>query len=179
MARFRRAGRPADRPSRPPTTDPRGLSYNDAITGVQQALYSDELWEILTQGLSELRGGNGDTLLQLADMYDGRRQDGTYANTQDAFNAIRCVDDPRITDRAVTGESGLRYRKAAPFLDDGTGTGAAPLELCALWPVPNTSTPHRRLGPWPAAHRRGVHHRRPGHPVSGRCRPGRSSWVPT
>ncbi|MGW6725922.1 alpha/beta hydrolase [Nocardia sp. NPDC055029] len=125
------------------TTDPRGLSYGDAITGVQQALYSDDLWNILTQGLTELRDGNGDTLLQLADMYDGRREDGTYANIQDAFNAIRCVDDPRITDPAVVARQDAEYRKAAPFLDDGKGTGAAPLELCASWPVPNTSTPHR------------------------------------
>ena len=146
VARFRELVGPLEQ-TPAPTADPRGLSYNDAITGVQQALYSDELWEILTQGLSELRGGNGDTLLQLADMYDGRRQDGTYANTQDAFNAIRCVDDPRITDPAVTGRQDSEYRKAAPFLDDGKGTGAAPLELCAAWPVPNTSTPHRISAP--------------------------------
>lgn len=129
------------------TTDPRGLSYGDAITGVQQALYSDDLWQVLTEGLTELRAGRGDTLLQLADLYDGRREDGTYANTQDAFNAIRCVDDPRITDPAVVARQDAEYRRAAPFLDDGRGTGAAPLELCAAWPVPNTSTPHRVSAP--------------------------------
>ncbi|MFE3545705.1 alpha/beta hydrolase [Nocardia sp. NPDC059177] len=129
------------------TADPRGLSYGDAITGVQQALYTDDLWNVLTQGLTELRAGQGDTLLQLADLYDGRREDGTYANTQDAFNAIRCVDDPRVTDPAVVGRQDTEYRKAAPFLDDGKGTGAAPLELCASWPVPNTSTPHRISAP--------------------------------
>ncbi|WP_054813315.1 alpha/beta hydrolase [Nocardia arizonensis] len=125
------------------TEDPRGLGYGDAITGVQQALYSDEMWQVLTTGLDELRSGRGDTLLQLADMYDGRRADGSYDNTQDAFNAIRCVDDPRVLDPAVVGRQDSEYRKAAPFLDDGRGTGAAPLELCASWPVPNTSDPHR------------------------------------
>ncbi|MFC4127092.1 alpha/beta hydrolase [Nocardia rhizosphaerae] len=146
VARFRAlvsplAGAPAA------TADPRGLSYGDAITGVQQALYTDDLWDVLTQGLTELRAGNGDTLLGLADMYDGRRADGSYANIQDAFNAIRCVDDPRITDRAIVGRQDTEYRRAAPFLDDGRGTGAAPLELCAAWPVPNTSTPHRVSAP--------------------------------
>ncbi|MFD3707157.1 alpha/beta hydrolase [Nocardia sp. NPDC058658] len=146
VPRFRELVGPLERtPAR--TDDPRGLSYNDAITGVQQALYSDELWEILTQGLTELRDGHGDTLLQLADMYDGRRADGTYSNTQDAFNAIRCIDDPRITDPAVAGRQDAEYRKAAPFLDDGKGTGAAPLELCAAWPVANTSSPHRISAP--------------------------------
>ncbi|MFC4372625.1 alpha/beta hydrolase [Nocardia halotolerans] len=129
------------------TTDPRGLSYNDAITGVQQALYSEQFWPQLTQGLTELREGEGDTLLELADSYLNRRPDGTYSNTQDAFNAIRCVDDPRVTDPAVAARQDAEYRMAAPFLDDGKGTGAAPLELCASWPVPNTSTPHRISAP--------------------------------
>lgn len=125
------------------TDDPRGLSYNDAVTGVTQSLYTDATWPVLTLGLTELRSGRGDTLLQQADMYDGRRPDGSYANTQDAFNAIRCVDDPRVTDPAVAARQDAEYRRAAPFLDDGRGTGAAPLELCASWPVPNTSEPHR------------------------------------
>lgn len=125
-----------DRPA--PTDDPRGLSYTDAMTGVQQALYSPGLWRLLTVGLRELRNGHGDTLLDLADQYEGRRSDGTYSNVGDAFNAIRCVDDPRITDRAVVGEADTRYREAAPFLDDGRGTGQAPLDLCAFWPVPTS-----------------------------------------
>lgn len=142
VSRFRALVDPlVERPAA--TTDTRGLSYGDAITGVQQALYSDDLWQVLTLGLTELREGRGDTLLTLADMYDGRRDDGSYANTQDAFNAIRCVDDPRITDPAVAGRQDTEYRRAAPFLDDGRGTGAAPLELCASWPVPNSGTPHR------------------------------------
>ncbi|MEU7216440.1 alpha/beta hydrolase [Nocardia iowensis] len=125
------------------TTDPRGLNYGDALTGVRQALYSNDMWPVLTLGLSELRDGRGDTLLQLADLYDGRRDDGTYSNTTDAFNAIRCVDDPRISDREITAKQDAEYRKAAPFLDDGRGTGAAPLDQCTVWPVPNTSDPHR------------------------------------
>ncbi|WP_280508322.1 alpha/beta hydrolase [Nocardia flavorosea] len=124
------------------TTDPRGLSYDDAITGVQQTLYSADFWPVLTVALTELSQGRGDTLLQLADMYNGRRDDGSYSNLTDAFNAIRCVDDPRVTDRAVAGRQDTEYRAAAPFLDDGRGTGAAPLELCAGWPVPNTGQPH-------------------------------------
>ncbi|GAA5058188.1 alpha/beta hydrolase [Nocardia callitridis] len=125
------------------TTDPRGLNYEDAMTGVRQALYSDDLWKILTMGLSEVREGHGDTLLKLADLYDGRNDDGTYTNTNDAFNAVRCVDDPRMSDRAVAGKQDAEFRRVAPFLDDGRGTGAAPLELCTNWPVPNTSEPHR------------------------------------
>lgn len=126
-----------------PTDDPRGLHYGDAITGVQQTLYSNRFWPALTKGLRELAQGRGDTLLALADMYDGRRDDGTYDNSADAFNSIRCVDDPAITDRSIAAKQDSEYRRVAPFLDDGHGGAAAPLELCASWPVPNTSTPHR------------------------------------
>ncbi len=124
------------------TTDPRGLSYDDATTGVQQALYSPSLWSSLRGGLAQLTQGRGDTLLLLADRYEGRGDDGSYSNINDAFNAIRCVDDPPLTDRAVAGEADVRYRQAAPFLDDGRGTGNAPLDACAFWPVPNTGAPH-------------------------------------
>lgn len=129
------------------TTDPRGLGYQDAITGVQQALYSPQLWGALRSGLSALADGRGDSLLMLADQYQGRRDDGTYANINDAFNAIRCVDDPPVTDREVVGAGDVAYRQAAPFLDDGRGTGAAPLDTCAFWPVPASATPHQANAP--------------------------------
>ncbi|QIS10826.1 alpha/beta hydrolase [Nocardia arthritidis] len=132
---------------RVPTSDQRGLGYDDAITGVRQALYSDELWPGLTLGLAELRDGRGDTLLRFADMYQARRDDGTYSNRIDAFNAIRCVDDPRVTDRAVVARQDADARRAAPFADDGRGTGASALELCATWPVPNTTVPHHVSAP--------------------------------
>ncbi|AYJ50056.1 alpha/beta hydrolase [Rhodococcus sp. P1Y] len=129
-----------DRPAE--TTDPRGLSYDDALTGTQQALYSQSLWRPLKVGLNELMEGRGDTLLRLADLYSGRLDDGSYTNLDDAFTAIRCVDDPPTTDRTEAGEADRRYREAAPFLDDGRGTGSAPLDVCAFWPVPNTGSPH-------------------------------------
>lgn len=141
VARFRQLVDPLiDRPAA--TTDPRGLGYQDAITGVQQALYSPQLWGALRSGLSALEQGRGDSLLMLADTYQGRGDDGTYTNINDAFNAIRCVDDPPVTDRAVAAAGDEAYRRAAPFLDDGRGTGAAPLDACAFWTVPPTATPH-------------------------------------
>ena len=129
-----------DKPAK--TDDPRGLGYGDAQTGVIQALYSTEIWDALTQGLTELKAGRGDTLLKLADLYEGRNDDGTYSNADDAFKAIRCVDDPPITDRAAVGKANLDVRKVAPFLDDGRGTGQSALDECAFWPVPNTGKPH-------------------------------------
>lgn len=121
--------------------DGRRLSYEDATTGVVQALYSEQLWEPLNTGLNELKQNEGAALMSLADMYLERDQDGTYSTTQDVFTAVRCVDDPRVTDPNQALELNREYKEAAPFLDDGQPP-APVLDSCAYWPVPNTSEPH-------------------------------------
>jgi pimeloyl-ACP methyl ester carboxylesterase len=122
-------------------SDGRRLSYEDATTGVVQALYSEQLWDHLNSGLNELRQNTGDTLMQLADLYLERDKDGDYSTTQDVFTAVRCVDDPRVTDPNVAMEVSRQYKAAAPFLDDGNPPVGV-LDSCAYWPVPNTSEPH-------------------------------------
>ena len=125
-----------------PVGDGRKLSYEDATTGVVQALYQDSLWDTLNTGLNELKQQRGATLEKLADIYNERDADGRYGTTQDAFTAIRCVDDPRVTDPKVILEAQERYIQAAPFLDDGRPASAA-RDACAFWPVPNTTQPHQ------------------------------------
>jgi pimeloyl-ACP methyl ester carboxylesterase len=114
----------------------RKLSYSDATIGTIQALYTDKLWPRLNQGLIELLSGNGSTLLALADIYYRRDARG-YSNSQDAFTAVRCVDDPPVTNPLVAREADQRYREAAPFLDDGNPPSAA-RDVCAFWPVSPT-----------------------------------------
>ena len=124
------------------TTDPRGLSYADAITGTVNALYTPGFWKYLTSGLLGLaRGTDPGDLLLLADEYQGRAADGSYRNLQDAFNAVRCVDAPSPTDPAVWAAADQRIRRVAPFLSYGEFTGYAPRDICAFWPVPATSVP--------------------------------------
>jgi pimeloyl-ACP methyl ester carboxylesterase len=122
-------------------SDGRKLSFGDATLGVIQSLYSEQLWETLNSGLNELKRGRGDTLMALADQYNERDTNGQYATSQDAFTAIHCVDDPRVTDKNEILNAENRYDQVAPFLDDGKPNGAA-LDSCAFWPVPNTSEPH-------------------------------------
>jgi pimeloyl-ACP methyl ester carboxylesterase len=125
------------------TSDPRGLSYADATTGTINALYTPQHWKFLTSGLLGLQHGTdaGDLLL-LADDYNGRDRVGHYDNGQDAFNAIRCVDAPTPTDAATWVLADRRIREVAPFVSYGQFTGSAPRDICAMWPVPATSTPH-------------------------------------
>ena len=126
-----------------PTKDPRGLSYSDAIVGTILPLYSPTLWPELTAALDELKSGNGDKLLALADQYMGRDEDGHYTNATDVRSAVNCVDRPPITDRSRVVEQDRRLREVAPFMSYGEFTGNAPLSTCVFWPVPPTSQPHQ------------------------------------
>lgn len=129
------------------TKDPRGLGYNDAIIATIMALYSPAFWTHLSDGLTELSRGRGDTILLLADVYMGRDADGHYNNATDARIAVNCVDQPPVTDRAAVIDEDRRAREVAPFLSYGEFTGHAPLGTCAFWPVPATSEPHTISAP--------------------------------
>jgi pimeloyl-ACP methyl ester carboxylesterase len=124
-----------------PLEDGRKMSYNDIMTGTIQALYSQELWRPLMIGLQQLQAGQGRILMLLADLYQGRQQDGTYQLTLDAFTSIGCVDDKPITDPNLVLEASKRALAAAPFEDTGHGPDPA-RDPCAFWPVPNTGEPH-------------------------------------
>jgi pimeloyl-ACP methyl ester carboxylesterase len=124
------------------TKDPRGLSYSDAIVGTILPLYSPALWRHLTQSLSELKDGKGDTMLALADLYMGRDAQGHYNNSTDVRVAVNCMDKPPITDRAKVVDEDRRTREAAPFMSYGEFTGLAPLDVCAFWPIPATGNQH-------------------------------------
>ena len=124
------------------TRDPRGLSYSDAMVGTILPLYSPNLWRHLTQALTEIKDGEGDTMLALADLYMGRDENGHYNNSTDVRVAVNCVDKPAVTDRAKVVEEDRRAREAAPFMSYGEFTGHAPLGTCAFWPVPPTTEPH-------------------------------------
>ncbi len=131
-------------------SDPRGLGYQDAVTGAVSALYSPRYWTYLTSGLLGLeRGTDPIDLLVLADDYQQRDQDGHYKNRQDAFTAVRCLDADYPTDPAVWAEADKRAREAAPFLSYGAFTGYAPRDVCAMWPVPPTSTVGPATSPGP------------------------------
>ena len=132
------------------TSDPRGLSYQDAGTGTVNALYSERYWLYLTSGLLGLqRGTDPGDLLLLADDYQHRNDAGHYQNLQDAFTAIRCVDSVYPTDPAVWAEADRQIRQVAPFMAYGQFTGYAPRDICALWPVQATMAPHQAHNPGP------------------------------
>lgn len=133
-----------------PTSDPRGLSYSDAVTGTANALYTKRYWKYLTSGLLGLkRQTDAGDLLLLADDYEGRNDAGHYSNQQDAFSAIRCVDRSYPRDSATWVDADARSRAVAPFMSYGQFTGFAPRDICAMWPITPTAMPIDVVSPGP------------------------------
>jgi pimeloyl-ACP methyl ester carboxylesterase len=79
-----------------PTADPsRPLTEGAAFNGISAALYSEDSWGFLQQGLTGALDGNGLILQALADAQSGRQPDGSFSsNLYEAFPAISCLDDP-------------------------------------------------------------------------------------
>ena len=61
--------------------------------GVFSALYDKQYgWPTLAQGLHEATKGDGTVLLLLADSYNGRHDDGSYDNSNEAIGIVLCDD---------------------------------------------------------------------------------------
>ena len=122
--------------------DGRALSYGDATLGAAFAMYSASRWPALTSALADLKKGDGAALMALADSYYERSASGKYGEKPDSFNAIRCVDQPRMLDPGEVTKLNAATATAAPFEDSGDPAAAIP-DVCAYWPVPATLSPHR------------------------------------
>ncbi len=88
-----------DLDSRPvPGIFPRQLTETMATSGIAQALYSQDFWPFLTDGLEQAYDGDGTILMVLADSMNGRTENGEYSNLVPANTAISCADaKPRYT----------------------------------------------------------------------------------
>ncbi|MFP3988083.1 alpha/beta hydrolase [Streptomyces sp. E11-3] len=116
-----------------PTRDGRDLTYSSAFIGIAATLYSEETWQYLTQGLTEVKtAGSGNMLLLLADAYNGRDQSGRYDNSNEAGAAIRCADSSeRLTIDDVKKHL-PEFKQASPVFGEAL---AWSLVGCTDWPV--------------------------------------------
>jgi pimeloyl-ACP methyl ester carboxylesterase len=124
-----------------PLAGGRVLSFTDAITGTNQALYSESLWEPLSAALLDLSKGDGAAMMNLADLYDGRDSQGHYSNSLDAFLAIGCIDGMRFVDDTKLDEYATKNAEAWPYQTTGDPPKGVK-DPCEYWPVQPTSTPH-------------------------------------
>jgi pimeloyl-ACP methyl ester carboxylesterase len=112
-----------------------------ARNGVAQGLYDQGSWGILTQALRAAKGGNGQVLMQLADMYARRNQGGGYdSNIMESIFAVNCLDRPDSPDLAAYEQYGKDFSKVAPTWGTSLAWGSLP---CGVWPVKEGAGPHK------------------------------------
>lgn len=114
--------------------DGRMLGADTLLTAVISALYAEDNWTYLVAALAGALEGDATDAFFLADFYNGRNPDGTYAdNSTDAFNAYNCMDYPPTTPEEDAATD-ARVRELAPTIAPFWG-GA---DVCAEWPYPPT-----------------------------------------
>ncbi len=131
--------------ARPLAVGDRRLGPGEFDLGVVSALYSGEFaYETLADALAAAAAGDGEPLLSEADSYSGRRDDGTYDHSQEAFWAVGCVDGPNFDGAAGYAAAEPAVQAVAPRV--GISTLNYDL-VCGYWKVP----PNSRTGPLDAA----------------------------
>ncbi|MCE7082493.1 alpha/beta hydrolase [Streptomyces sp. ST2-7A] len=114
------------------------LTTDLALTGIILTLYDEEFWPYLTLGLNTaMNGDDGELLLALADIYNGRDEQGRYSNQNDAFTAIGCADAPGGPGIAAVDEYREEFLEASPAFGDLLVWSVAG---CEGWPVPGPGT---------------------------------------
>ncbi|MBF6212416.1 alpha/beta hydrolase [Nocardia puris] len=125
---------------RPILRDPaRGLAdYATVTSAVTAALYSPLYWPDLTAALTTLRDGGATGMAGVTTLSDDYDEGVSW----DVYQAVRCLEDTRVTDRAVAAARERRGREAAPIFDPGPEFDTKALDECAFWPVPPNWQPH-------------------------------------
>ncbi|MGW2325653.1 alpha/beta hydrolase [Streptomyces sp. NPDC001700] len=124
-----------------PTGGSRALTESLATIGVITAMYDEGAWPQLRTALRAARRGDGEGLLNLADLYYERDTDGRYANLMYANPAVNCLDlPPAFRTPADVRTSLPAFEKASPVFGRSLAWSAL---NCGYWPVPATGRPHR------------------------------------
>ncbi|WP_127792818.1 alpha/beta hydrolase [Agromyces sp. LHK192] len=112
-------------------TDGRFVGAGTLITAIIYPLYSPDAWGYLDDLFTSVQFGDADFALTLADAYNGRNADGTYAdNSSEAFYAVNCLDYLPLDTLEAIHASADEIIAAAPIIGPYT-VGPA----CAGWPV--------------------------------------------
>ncbi|WP_221347914.1 alpha/beta hydrolase [Streptomyces beigongshangae] len=101
-----------------PGVFPRELTQTAAIGGIAQALYSQEFWEYLTEGLQQAYEGDGTVLMLLSDSMNGRDRNGEYSNISAANASVNCADDKARYTVADVRAKLPEFRKASSVFGD-------------------------------------------------------------
>ncbi len=122
------------------TSDGRKAGLAATSTGLYLSLYSNDYWKYLTQAFNQaFDSQDGSLFMQLADFYNDRNADGTYAdNMFEAFISINCLDSRSDPSPAAEAKQNNRMLAASPTLGRFWQYGA---EMCAHWSYPMAEHP--------------------------------------
>ncbi|MBT3151418.1 alpha/beta fold hydrolase [Streptomyces sp. CHD11] len=115
---------------------PRELTQTAATGGIAQALYSQDFWEFLTDGLEQAYDGDGTILMLLSDSMNGRGENGEYSNLAAANTAVDCADDSTRHTPGDVERSLPEFRAASGLFGDYLAWG---MIGCTDWAVPGAA----------------------------------------
>jgi pimeloyl-ACP methyl ester carboxylesterase len=117
-----------------PGSDGRELGVNAMFAATILPLYNQDNWPYLDQLFDEVSHGTTDTAFLLADSYNERNPDGSYAsNSTEAFLSINCLDYEGNPDVASMRAEAEQLAAAAPVFGPRMAYGGT---TCAKWPFP-------------------------------------------
>ena len=115
--------------------DGRELGSATMFLAIIYPLYNQASWPSLTQLFTEVKSGEATYAFLLADGYNSRNPDGTYADNQtEAFVAINCLDYDSDSDPAAMRAEAAELKRLAPVLGPQMSFGGAG---CGSWPFPS------------------------------------------
>ncbi|WP_291048045.1 alpha/beta hydrolase [Herbiconiux sp.] len=121
------------------SSDGRELNATNLLTAVFYPLYNESSWPYLDSLFSSVQDGQADYAFSLADAYNSRNEDGTYAdNLIESFNAISCADYPAQTDPAVIAQQNSDLIAASPTVGPYWTYGDI---TCSQWVYPSKRVP--------------------------------------
>ncbi len=111
----------------------RPLHPGEAITGIDEALYSEGSWPELARALAQASNGDGTGLNRLADAYLSREGNGSYSDSLAVYAAVSCIDGAQVSEEGLRAEAVRHNAAAARMGSDNLLKSALP---CAYWPAP-------------------------------------------
>jgi pimeloyl-ACP methyl ester carboxylesterase len=124
-----------------PSGSGRPVTQSLVVLGLLYPLYDKANgWPALRTALAQAAGGDGSTLLLIADAYSDRNSDGTYSSNQDeASYAVNCLDRPDHSTVESLRADAARFEQTSPIFGAYFAWSDVP---CTVWTVPPTDEPH-------------------------------------
>ncbi|MDT5026366.1 MAG: hypothetical protein QOE61_2792 [Micromonosporaceae bacterium] len=120
-------------------TDGRSATAGWIFYAVVSTMYSQDSWQYLAQGISDLNKSNNPRIIfLLADSYAERDSAGHYKNLFDANNAVNCADSATVPTVEEVRQLQASWRTKYPLFGAPLATG---LITCAVWPAKHDPYP--------------------------------------